>query len=230
MQFSITPWHYDAATTALCLKATALHAAYAPLISELAQAATTSGWPIVRPLFWADPTDLTAAAIGHEFLLGSDVLVAPVMEKGCVAGSAVPRPGARTPLRYPATHCAGSPLGASRSYTQCHGARRVSTIGHVGRQVAWRPTPRAHVAARIRRSAGRAAVLCEVQPSLSSCAELLELLEAYTMRSPRRRHRYRPVSWRGTGGCRCVGTRCMARIGVMRVIASVHVRSRWPAS
>ena len=84
MQFSITPWHYDAETTALCLKATELHAVYAPMISELAHASTTSGWPIIRPLFWVDPTDLTAAAIGHEFMLGADVLVAPVMEKGCV--------------------------------------------------------------------------------------------------------------------------------------------------
>ena len=42
---------------------TALHAAYAPMIIELANNATTSGEPINRPVWWIDPKDAEALNI-----------------------------------------------------------------------------------------------------------------------------------------------------------------------
>ena len=45
------------------LAMTALHAAYAPMIIELANNATTSGEPINRPVWWIDPKDEEALNI-----------------------------------------------------------------------------------------------------------------------------------------------------------------------
>jgi alpha-glucosidase/alpha-D-xyloside xylohydrolase len=41
-----------------------------------------TGMPIMRALWLHDPADATAVARGDEYLWGSDVLVAPVVEKG----------------------------------------------------------------------------------------------------------------------------------------------------
>ena len=41
-----------------------------------------SGEPIVRPLWWNYPYDDIAQSTDSEFLLGDDILVAPVVEKG----------------------------------------------------------------------------------------------------------------------------------------------------
>lgn len=38
--------------------------------------------PIIRPLWWVAPTDKAALTIDSEFLLGNDILVAPVLESG----------------------------------------------------------------------------------------------------------------------------------------------------
>ena len=37
-----------------------------------------------RPVWWLDPADITALSIDDQFLLGDDVLVAPVLEEGGV--------------------------------------------------------------------------------------------------------------------------------------------------
>ena len=40
-----------------------------------------TGSPINRPIWWLDPADLTALAVDDQFLLGDDVLVAPVLSE-----------------------------------------------------------------------------------------------------------------------------------------------------
>jgi len=45
----------------------------------LAREATLTGAPIIRPLWWVAPTDPEALSIGDEFLVGDDLLVAPVI-------------------------------------------------------------------------------------------------------------------------------------------------------
>ncbi|XP_046460215.1 myogenesis-regulating glycosidase-like isoform X3 [Daphnia pulex] len=84
MQFSYTPWDYDLEVVDIALKMTSLHYEYSPLIIELARQALTTGQPINRPLWWIDPTDSVAQTIDSEYLLGDDVLVAPVVQQGAV--------------------------------------------------------------------------------------------------------------------------------------------------
>ena len=82
LQFSVTPWLYDEEVVEITKKMVALHEKYAPVIIELAKDCVTSGAPINRPLWWLDPEDETCQTIDSEFLLGNDILVAPVLDKG----------------------------------------------------------------------------------------------------------------------------------------------------
>ncbi|KAK4005613.1 hypothetical protein OUZ56_007313 [Daphnia magna] len=68
----------------MALKMTSLHYQYSGLILTLASQAMTNGYPINRPLWWIDPTDPVAQTIDSEYLLGDDVLVAPVLQTGAV--------------------------------------------------------------------------------------------------------------------------------------------------
>ncbi|MCX5741846.1 MAG: alpha-glucosidase [Proteobacteria bacterium] len=49
--------------------------------TQLFDEATTRGWPVVRHLWMEDPSDPIAPTIDDEFLLGSEILVAPVKNK-----------------------------------------------------------------------------------------------------------------------------------------------------
>ena len=82
MQFSVVPWQYDAEVIKIAQDMCKLHKEYSGLIIELAQSAVKTGFPIVRPVWWLDPTDNVALTIGTEYLLGDSVLVAPVLDKG----------------------------------------------------------------------------------------------------------------------------------------------------
>uniref|UniRef100_A0A4W4FS36 Glycosyl hydrolase family 31 C-terminal domain-containing protein n=1 Tax=Electrophorus electricus TaxID=8005 RepID=A0A4W4FS36_ELEEL len=53
-----------------------------PLIEKYAKEWQTSGDPIYRPLWWISPDDPATFTINDEFLIGDEVLVAPVTEKG----------------------------------------------------------------------------------------------------------------------------------------------------
>ncbi|XP_033764406.1 myogenesis-regulating glycosidase-like [Pecten maximus] len=82
MQFSIGPWLFDEAVVNMTRDYINLHANYSDVIVSLAQEATRTGAPIIRPLWWVAPDDPTAQTIDSEFLLGNDILVAPVLKKG----------------------------------------------------------------------------------------------------------------------------------------------------
>lgn len=53
-----------------------------PLWYTLAWEASQTGQPIVRPLFWIDPTDQALWAVDDAFLVGDTLLVAPALEAG----------------------------------------------------------------------------------------------------------------------------------------------------
>jgi len=74
-----TPWSLKA--TGIYRTLAKLHAAAAPLISQLWQQADETGMPVTRPLYLAYPNDPQAAAQDQEWLLGPDVLVAPVVTR-----------------------------------------------------------------------------------------------------------------------------------------------------
>ncbi|OWF52060.1 uncharacterized family 31 glucosidase KIAA1161-like [Mizuhopecten yessoensis] len=82
MQFSIGPWLFDEAVVNISREYINLHAKYADVIVSLAREATRTGAPIIRPLWWVAPDDEDAQTIDSEFLLGDDILVAPVLKKG----------------------------------------------------------------------------------------------------------------------------------------------------
>ncbi|KFP14853.1 SITS-binding protein, partial [Egretta garzetta] len=53
-----------------------------PLLIKYSEEWLSLGYPIFRPVWWLSPTDPTAFTIEDEFLIGDEVLVAPVTEKG----------------------------------------------------------------------------------------------------------------------------------------------------
>ena len=56
-----------------------------PYLRELNRAAHEYGTPPMRPLYYDFPTDPAAVKLAHQFMLGPDLLVAPVTEEGAVS-------------------------------------------------------------------------------------------------------------------------------------------------
>ncbi len=82
IQFSVGPWHFDDEAVALCRQVSELHVRFAPYIYKLAQQAPLSGEPILLPLWYNSPQDAETYHLTDEFMLGEDVVVAPVVRKG----------------------------------------------------------------------------------------------------------------------------------------------------
>ncbi|XP_010731064.3 SITS-binding protein [Larimichthys crocea] len=55
-----------------------------PLIEKYAEEWLMTGNPIYRPMWWLSPNDPMTFTINDQFLIGDEVLVAPVVEKGAV--------------------------------------------------------------------------------------------------------------------------------------------------
>lgn len=82
MQFSVAPWRIlSSENNVLCLRAARLHLEHADLILQLARESARAGEPIVRPLCWQWP-DAGFEAVNDQFMLGDDLMVAPVVQSG----------------------------------------------------------------------------------------------------------------------------------------------------
>lgn len=82
MQFSVAPWRVlSPSNQAICLKMAKLHEQFGTYILELAKKASLTGEPIVKPMELAFP-GCGYETIKDQFVLGSDIIVAPVMEEG----------------------------------------------------------------------------------------------------------------------------------------------------
>ena len=79
------PWAFGPEVERVCKKFIELRYRLLPYLGKLFTEAHERGTPIMRPLFWHYPDDKIAARIGDQFLLGADLLVAPVLQPGCVA-------------------------------------------------------------------------------------------------------------------------------------------------
>ncbi|KAJ3596091.1 hypothetical protein NHX12_002500 [Muraenolepis orangiensis] len=55
-----------------------------PLIEKYSEEWRTTGHPIYRPMWWLSPDDPATFAIDDQFLIGDEVLVVPVVERGAV--------------------------------------------------------------------------------------------------------------------------------------------------
>lgn len=82
LQFSLLPWDYDEATSNLTQRYIQLHQKYVPLMISLGGEAIRTGNPVIRPLWWTDPINQNSLMVDSEFLVGDDLLVAPVVEPG----------------------------------------------------------------------------------------------------------------------------------------------------
>ncbi|XP_029634310.1 myogenesis-regulating glycosidase-like [Octopus sinensis] len=83
MHFSVPPWHYDEETVHITQNLVKHHQQnIAPLIKHLMKEAEVTGAPIIRPVWWIAPEDPVALKIDCEFLVGNNLLVAPVLDSG----------------------------------------------------------------------------------------------------------------------------------------------------
>ncbi|GAB6028996.1 hypothetical protein CHUAL_004785 [Chamberlinius hualienensis] len=82
IQFSILPWSYDDEVTEIAANMIALHQDIGDLLEQLAQQSLEDGSPIIRPVWWISPNDVTAQTIDDQFLVGLTYLVAPIIQPG----------------------------------------------------------------------------------------------------------------------------------------------------
>lgn len=75
-------WDRDAESTAHFLRFARLHETLAPEILAAADLAASTGMPIVRALSFVFPDDPGSRGVWDQYLLGDDLLVAPVLEEG----------------------------------------------------------------------------------------------------------------------------------------------------
>lgn len=81
------PWAFGPATEAIVRHYIELRYQLLPYLKSLFVEASRTGAPIMRPLFWHHQDDPTAAGISDQFLLGRNLLVAPVTKQGAEARS-----------------------------------------------------------------------------------------------------------------------------------------------
>jgi alpha-D-xyloside xylohydrolase len=80
---SHAPWAYDDETVSLYTGLAALHTQLEPYLSSVLRLSENQGLPSIRPLPLAFPTDAMAPAFADdEYMLGPDLLVAPVVTEG----------------------------------------------------------------------------------------------------------------------------------------------------
>nr|XP_009940498.1 PREDICTED: LOW QUALITY PROTEIN: SITS-binding protein-like [Opisthocomus hoazin] len=84
MAFSTPPWLCcDAWVLNLTRQCIQRHRDFVvPLLIKYSEEWLGLGYPIFRPAWWLSPTDPTAFTVEDEFLIGDEVLVAPITEKG----------------------------------------------------------------------------------------------------------------------------------------------------
>lgn len=81
MQFSLDIWKINDELKNICLKTIDLHTKYSDYILQLVEHASKTGEPIVRYMEYSFPNK-GYAKITSQFMLGDDILVAPVLVKG----------------------------------------------------------------------------------------------------------------------------------------------------
>ncbi len=118
------PWAYGDATLARWKAMAALHERALPLMRRLWKKGRRTGMPVTRPLWLAAPEAPTAGR-DQEWMLGADVLVAPVITKGDTSRSvALPRGcwlHEPTGQRFagPGTVTVPAPLGSLPYFFRC---------------------------------------------------------------------------------------------------------------
>jgi alpha-D-xyloside xylohydrolase len=76
------PWEYDEALTEDFRRALGLRYSLMPYIIAQAKDSSARGYPMLRALFFEYPEDPTSWTIDDEYMFGSSLLVAPLLESG----------------------------------------------------------------------------------------------------------------------------------------------------
>ena len=79
------PWAFGPEVEAICRRYLELRYQLLPYLYNLFYEAAQTGAPIMRPLVWHYPRDRATFNLNDEFLLGPDLLVAPVLAPGLAA-------------------------------------------------------------------------------------------------------------------------------------------------
>jgi alpha-D-xyloside xylohydrolase len=87
------PWEYDAGLTEDFRRALGLKYSLMPYILAQSKDSSARGFPVMRTLFFEFPDDPTSWLVEDEYMFGSDLLVAPLMEEGAGRSVYLP-PGA----------------------------------------------------------------------------------------------------------------------------------------
>ncbi|XP_055697858.1 myogenesis-regulating glycosidase-like [Phlebotomus papatasi] len=86
LQFSFVPWDFEDGdginVVEVCRNFVKLHEDYADTIIQRFERAVSYGEPVNPPVWWLDPRDKTAQTVSDAFLLGEDILAAPVVKQG----------------------------------------------------------------------------------------------------------------------------------------------------
>ncbi len=76
------PWRFGSRVTAIARSALELRMRLLPYLYGLFRESETSGAPIWRPMFYEFPEDAGSAAVEDQVMVGSALLLAPVLDKG----------------------------------------------------------------------------------------------------------------------------------------------------
>ena len=76
------PWSYGPEVEAIARTAIERRYRLLPYIYTLFHEASLNGLPVWRPVFFADPADASLRAEDHAFLMGSDLLIEPILSEG----------------------------------------------------------------------------------------------------------------------------------------------------
>lgn len=118
------PWTYDAETVRRYKRLAELHRRAVPLIHDLWKRAHATGIPIARPMWLQFPGDPEAVEQDQQWMLGPDLLVAPVVAEGATkrrvyfpAGCWQDRGGTR--FRGPGYETVAAPLSTLPFFERC---------------------------------------------------------------------------------------------------------------
>lgn len=75
-------WSYGEEAYSIFVKYMALREKLRPYIRSLMEAAHKKGTPVIRPLFYDFPSDVTAWEVEDQYMFGPDYLVAPILKQG----------------------------------------------------------------------------------------------------------------------------------------------------
>ncbi|XP_063702197.1 myogenesis-regulating glycosidase-like [Culicoides brevitarsis] len=82
VQFSYVPWDFDEETVEITRNLLELREKVVmPVLMKAMKRAVEDGSPVNAPIWWIDPQNTVAHGIGDEFLVGEEILVAPILKK-----------------------------------------------------------------------------------------------------------------------------------------------------